>query len=162
MTEPARQMQSSINDRRCGANDSFVRVSGGRRKREPNGTVHDSKVVWDITWRRTVIAKYPLGRNGRSVGRLGYGAMVLEGYYGAADDNEGVRPMHHALDVGLTMSDSADAYGNGHNELLVGRALRDRRSVRRHEVRHRTRRKSRGGKCQPAGDFHSSMAGPRT
>jgi len=74
-----------------------------------------------------MIQKNPLGRNGPGVGCLGYGAMVLEGYYGASDDTQGVETIRHALDAGLTMIDSADAYGSGHNELLVGRALKGRR-----------------------------------
>jgi aryl-alcohol dehydrogenase-like predicted oxidoreductase len=57
------------------------------------------------------------------VGRLGYGAMVLEGYYGGSDDEQAVGTIRRALDVGMNMIDTADAYGNGHNELLVGRAI---------------------------------------
>ncbi|UCF66461.1 MAG: aldo/keto reductase [Acidobacteriota bacterium] len=70
----------------------------------------------------------PLGNDGPSVGRLGYGAMVLEGYHGASDDGQAIETIRHALDAGLTMIDSADAYGNGHNELLVGRAIEGRRN----------------------------------
>ena len=70
-----------------------------------------------------------LGEGGPLVGALGYGAMVLEGYYGASDDDEAVRTIHRALDAGMTMIDSADAYGNGHNESLVGRAVRGRREA---------------------------------
>ena len=73
-----------------------------------------------------MIEKRTLGRGGPLVGSLGYGAMVLEGYYGASDDDEAIRTVHRALDAGLTMIDSADAYGNGHNEGLVGRAVRGR------------------------------------
>jgi aryl-alcohol dehydrogenase-like predicted oxidoreductase len=68
-----------------------------------------------------------LGNDGPSVGCLGYGAMVLEGYYGASDDEQAVRTIHRALDVGMNMIDTADAYGNGHNETLVGRAIAGRR-----------------------------------
>lgn len=75
-----------------------------------------------------VIQKHLLGRNGPSVGRIGYGAMVLEGYYGASDDDQAVETIGSALDAGLTMIDTADAYGNGHNELLVGRAIKARRN----------------------------------
>ncbi len=53
--------------------------------------------------------------------------MVLEGYYGASDDDEGATTVCRALECGMTMIDSADAYGNGHNESLVGRAIRGRR-----------------------------------
>ena len=69
-----------------------------------------------------------LGSNGPPVGAVGYGAMVLEGYYGSVDEDEGAKVVRHALDVGATLIDTADAYGNGHNERLVGRALTDRRA----------------------------------
>ena len=74
-----------------------------------------------------MIPQNPLGKNGPSVGCLGYGAMVLEGYYGESDDGQAVKTIRHALESGLTMIDSADAYGNGHNEALVGRAVKGRR-----------------------------------
>ena len=76
-----------------------------------------------------MIAKRKLGRGGPAIGCLGYGAMVLEGYYGASDDDQGVEVIHRALDAGLTMIDSADAYGSGHNETLVGRAIQGRRDA---------------------------------
>jgi len=74
-----------------------------------------------------MIDKRALGREGPPVGRLGYGAMVLEGYYGASDDADALTTIRRALDLGLTMLDTADAYGNGHNEELVGRAVAGRR-----------------------------------
>ena len=74
-----------------------------------------------------MIEKRSLGKGGPAVGCLGYGAMVLEGYYGASDDAQAEETIRHALDAGMTMIDSADAYGGGHNEILVGRALKGRR-----------------------------------
>ena len=65
-----------------------------------------------------------LGSNGPSVGAVGYGAMGLEGYYGSTDEDNAVEVIRHALDEGCSMIDTADAYGNGHNEQLVGRAGR--------------------------------------
>ena len=53
--------------------------------------------------------------------------MVLEGYYGSSNDDDALTTIHRALESGMTMIDSADAYGNGHNETLVGRAIRGRR-----------------------------------
>ncbi len=73
-----------------------------------------------------MIDKRVLGKQGPSVGCLGYGAMVLEGYYGASDDEAAIKTLQHAIDLGM-MIDTADAYGNGHNEFLVARALRDHR-----------------------------------
>jgi aryl-alcohol dehydrogenase-like predicted oxidoreductase len=76
-----------------------------------------------------MIGKRKMSKGGPLVGALGYGAMVLEGYYGASDDDEAIRTIHRALDAGMTMIDSADAYGNGRNEGLVGRAVRGRRNA---------------------------------
>lgn len=53
--------------------------------------------------------------------------MSLSGIYGHADDAESVRTIHAALDLGATLIDTADVYGDGHNERLVGTALRGRR-----------------------------------
>lgn len=75
-----------------------------------------------------MIAKRRLGKEGPEVGAVGYGAMVLAGYYGPVDEDAGVRAIHRGLDAGVTMIDTADAYGNGSNEMLVGRALKGRRS----------------------------------
>jgi len=66
--------------------------------------------------------KRNLGKNGPSVAAIGYGAMVLEGYYGQSDDAQGVTTIAEAVNLGM-MIDTADGYGNGHNEELVGRAL---------------------------------------
>jgi aryl-alcohol dehydrogenase-like predicted oxidoreductase len=77
--------------------------------------------------RTTVIQQAQLGKNGPRLGRLGYGAMVLEGFYGEADDGAALRTLCHAADLGM-MIDSADAYGNGHNESLIARALSGRRA----------------------------------
>ena len=70
-----------------------------------------------------MIEKTNLGKDGPAVGRLGYGAMVLEGYYGESDDDAAVDTLLHAIDAGM-MIDSADAYGGGHNESLISRALK--------------------------------------
>ena len=63
-----------------------------------------------------------------TVSDLGFGCMGLSHTYGASDDAEAIRTIHHALDRGVTLLDTADIYGNGHNEELVGRAIADRRS----------------------------------
>ncbi len=81
----------------------------------------------DTSRRFHMIKTRNLGKSGPAVGALGYGAMVLEGYYGASDDEQALATIHRALDVGMTMIDSADAYGNGHNEILVGNAIKGRR-----------------------------------
>ena len=74
-----------------------------------------------------MLPKRTLGLNGPQVGAIGYGAMVLEGYYGSADAADGIRTLQHALDIGMNMLDTADAYGNGHNESLIAKAIHGRR-----------------------------------
>ncbi len=68
-----------------------------------------------------------LGRHGPQVSAIGYGAMGLSGVYGQADDESSVRLLNHLLDLGVTFLDTADVYGGGHNERLIGRALAGRR-----------------------------------
>ena len=69
-----------------------------------------------------------LGSSGLGVSAIGLGCMSLSGTYGRSDDNEGIALIHEALDQGITFFDTSDAYGNGHNETLVGKALAGRRN----------------------------------
>ncbi|MBW1904651.1 MAG: aldo/keto reductase [Deltaproteobacteria bacterium] len=63
-----------------------------------------------------------------SVSAVGFGAMVLSpGVYGKINDERAAAALSHALDAGVTMVDTADGYGGGHNETLVGRVIADRR-----------------------------------
>jgi aryl-alcohol dehydrogenase-like predicted oxidoreductase len=63
-----------------------------------------------------------------SVSAVGFGAMVLSpGVYGEIDDDRAAAALSHALDAGVTMVDTADGYGGGHNETLVGRVIANRR-----------------------------------
>ena len=68
-----------------------------------------------------------LGRGGPVVSRVGLGLMGMSGIYGPADDAESVATIHAALEAGITLLDTADFYGMGHNELLVREALTGRR-----------------------------------
>ena len=61
------------------------------------------------------------------VSAIGLGLMSMSGVYGNADDEQSIAVIHHALERGITFLDSADMYGWGHNEQLLGRALRGRR-----------------------------------
>jgi aryl-alcohol dehydrogenase-like predicted oxidoreductase len=61
------------------------------------------------------------------VSALGLGCMGMSEFYGHGDDNESVKTIHRALDLGVNFVDTADMYGVGSNEELVGRAIRDRR-----------------------------------
>ncbi len=66
-----------------------------------------------------------LGRGGPEVSRAGLGLMGMSGIYGPADDAESVATIRAALDAGITLLDTGDFYGMGHNELLLARVLRE-------------------------------------
>src|SRR5262245_56064644 len=70
----------------------------------------------------------PLGPSGLTVSAIGLGCMGMSQSYGTPDDEESIRTIHRAIDLGVTLIDTADMYGKGGNEQLVGRAIRDRRS----------------------------------
>lgn len=69
-----------------------------------------------------------LGTSGPLVSALGLGCMGMSEFYGSADEAQSIATIHRALDLGLNFLDTADMYGAGHNEELVGRAIRGRRS----------------------------------
>ncbi|MCY7334948.1 MAG: aldo/keto reductase [Chamaesiphon sp.] len=64
---------------------------------------------------------------GLVVSALGLGCMGMSGVYGAADEQAATDTIHQAIDLGVTFLDTADAYGKGHNETLIGKAIADRR-----------------------------------
>jgi aryl-alcohol dehydrogenase-like predicted oxidoreductase len=68
-----------------------------------------------------------LGRQGAVVSRMGLGCMGMSEFYGARDDGESAATILRALDLGITMLDTADAYGVGDNEELVGKTIQGRR-----------------------------------
>ncbi|HKU45634.1 MAG TPA: aldo/keto reductase [Burkholderiales bacterium] len=68
-----------------------------------------------------------LGKSGLKASALGLGLMSMSGVYGNANDEESIRVIHYALDQGMNFLDSADMYGWGHNETLLGRALKGKR-----------------------------------
>jgi aryl-alcohol dehydrogenase-like predicted oxidoreductase len=68
-----------------------------------------------------------LGVTGPQVFPLGLGCMGMSDLYGPADERESIATIHAALDAGVTLLDTGDYYAAGQNELLIGRALRDRR-----------------------------------
>jgi len=68
-----------------------------------------------------------LGRSGPKVSAIGLGCMGMSDFYGPADEAESVATVHAALDAGITLLDTGDLYGAGHNEMLLSRALQGRR-----------------------------------
>lgn len=68
--------------------------------------------------------KVELGRGGPRVSRVGLGCMGMSGIYGPADRAESIATIHQALDEGVTLLDTGDFYGMGHNEMLIGEALK--------------------------------------
>jgi len=69
----------------------------------------------------------PLGKGGLTVSAIGLGCMSLSGIYGSADDAESEKLIQHAIAQGVDHFDSSDMYGWGHNETVLGRALKGRR-----------------------------------
>ena len=65
-----------------------------------------------------------LGRNGPEVSAIGLGCMGMSDFYGPADEAESVATIHAALDAGITLLDTGDFYGMGHNELILREALK--------------------------------------
>jgi aryl-alcohol dehydrogenase-like predicted oxidoreductase len=70
---------------------------------------------------------HELGSNGPVVSRVGFGCLGMSDFYGPADEAESIATIHAALDAGITLLDTGDFYGMGHNELLICKALRNRR-----------------------------------
>jgi aryl-alcohol dehydrogenase-like predicted oxidoreductase len=68
-----------------------------------------------------------LGKGGPRVGAIGLGCMGMSEFYGAGDEAESIRTIHRALDLGVTMLDTADIYGPYTNEVLVGKAIKGKR-----------------------------------
>ena len=95
-----------------------------------------------------------LGRGGPPVSRAGLGLMGMSGIYGAADDAESIATIHAALDAGITLLDTGDFYGMGHNELLLRDALR---GVPRDRVFIQVKF---GGQRDPGGAFVGYDASP--
>jgi aryl-alcohol dehydrogenase-like predicted oxidoreductase len=69
-----------------------------------------------------------LGAKGPVVSRVGLGCMGMSGVYGPADEEESVFTIQEAIEQGINVLDTGDFYGNGDNEMLIGRAIQGRRT----------------------------------
>src|ERR1700691_1091753 len=96
-----------------------------------------------------------LGRDGPVVSRVGLGLMGMSGIYGQADDQESIATIHAAVGAGITLLDTGDFYGMGHNELLLRDALR--RGIPRESVFIQVKF---GGQRDPSGAFVGHDASP--
>jgi aryl-alcohol dehydrogenase-like predicted oxidoreductase len=99
--------------------------------------------------------KTTLGRAGPVVSRAGLGLMGMSGIYGQADDQESIATIRAAIDAGITLIDTGDFYGMGHNELLLRDALR--RGIPRDSVFIQVKF---GGQRDPSGAFVGHDASP--
>ncbi len=95
-----------------------------------------------------------LGSHGPEVSAVGLGAMGMSDLYGATDDGESIATIHAAIDAGVNLIDTGDFYGSGRNDLLIARALKDRRSD---DV---TLSVKFGAQRDPGGDFVGFDASP--
>jgi aryl-alcohol dehydrogenase-like predicted oxidoreductase len=73
------------------------------------------------------VRKRRLGKNGPEVSAIGLGCMGMSEFYGSGTEQESIATIHHAIERGVNFLDTADMYGVGRNEELVGKAIRDRR-----------------------------------
>ncbi len=78
-----------------------------------------------------------LGRTGFEIGEIGFGAWAIGGSWGPVDDAASLKALHAAADAGVTFIDTADVYGDGRSERVIGQFLRERREQLGHVVRRR-------------------------
>ena len=95
-----------------------------------------------------------LGKSGPAVFPIALGCMGMSGIYGQTTDDEGIRTIHAAIERGVTLIDTGDFYGMGHNEMLVGRAVAGRRDKVQISVKFGAMRDPKGAfiglDCRPA------------
>lgn len=96
----------------------------------------------------TTLPSTRLGTEGpQSVSTIGLGAMGMSGMYGASNEAQSIATIHAALDAGVNLIDTGDFYGTGHNEALIGKALKGRRDHALLSVKFGALRDPAGGWC---------------
>jgi aryl-alcohol dehydrogenase-like predicted oxidoreductase len=100
-----------------------------------------------------------LGNSGLQVSAVGLGCMSMSGLYGPADDGESIATIHRALDLGVNFFDTSVSYGSGHNQRLIGRALKGARRAKaivhsKFGVRRDASGKALGIECTPESARH--------
>ena len=109
--------------------------------------------IYRRTWPHTRPMRAPWARAARQCSPSPSAAWACPGMYGAADEAESIATIHAALDAGITLLDTGDFYGIGHNELLIGRALRGppRPRAALGEVRRAARARTAAGSASTRG-----------
>src|SRR5262245_21195593 len=74
------------------------------------------------------LLKRTIGKTGIEVSAVGLGCMSLSGTYGPSDDAASMQLIQDSIEAGITFFDSSDAYGKGHNETLLGNAIKGKRA----------------------------------
>jgi aryl-alcohol dehydrogenase-like predicted oxidoreductase len=67
-----------------------------------------------------------LGKSNLTINRIGLGCMGMSEFYGSFNENESINTLHKAIDLGVNFFDTADMYGSGANEKLIGKAFKGR------------------------------------
>ena len=102
----------------------------------------------------------PFGRTGMQVSVVGFGCWPMAGdRYGAIEDGEAIRAIHRALDRGVNCVDTASAYGAGHSEEVVARALETAGFVRRSRRRGRGLRRAQASALKSPLHFRVAQMG---
>ncbi|WP_229401685.1 aldo/keto reductase [Micromonospora okii] len=110
----------------CGrAAEPVLRGSASNTPRGPPGWGKIRRTPAPHSSKGTTMQQRTLGRQGLTVSAIGYGAMGLHLAYGPSDEQEGVATIRRAYELGVTFFDTAELYGWGENEKVVGRAVRD-------------------------------------